>query len=463
MNFFEIKKRKLKNGKRLSVSEAGNFLISDGENILDSNNKKKLLATGFVFNEVEDFFFLSNKFRRYVKTTPPKKLNYIIAIPTLRCDLCCSYCQVSRANIEAKGYDWSEELVEKFVAFVSEHCEDDVKIEFQGGEPSLRLDIVKHVVDEVSVTKPKSSFVLCTNLSEIKPEMKELLRNEKFYISSSLDGPPEIHAQNRTQKSILTNQFFRNLDFILNQYGSKKISLLPTITDYDQIPRIIDFFFEKGIPEIFLRPVNYQGFAKKKYSAEANAKEAWVKAYLNALDYIEERNSKSTRKIIETGLSIHLNRIIKSRSFDYVDLRNPNLLGTDYLVVNYDGKLFPTDESRMLHRIGVIDLSIGDILTGIDKDRLHAINSRSTNFGDPACDNCAYQIYCGVDNVDKISRYGTLDYPTLDTFFCYNHINIFDYIFQKISDRKPDTLLNYNLHISGRYESSMIFSEVFCD
>lgn len=462
MNFFEIKKRRLKNGKYISVSESGNFLISDAENF-DSGDKKKLLNAGFCFNEVEDFFFLSNKFRRYVRTTPPQKLNYIIAIPTLRCDLSCSYCQVSRANTEAKGYDWSEELVGKFIAFVSDHCEDNVKIEFQGGEPSLRLDIVKRVVDEVSITKPKSSFVLCTNLSKIESEMNELLSNEKFHISSSLDGPPEIHTRNRTQDSTLTNQFFRNLDFILNQYGSNKISLLPTITDYDQIPEIIDFFFEKGISEIFLRPVNYQGFAKKKYSIEANAKEAWVKAYLNALEYIEEKNSKSARKIIETGLSIHLNRIIKPKSFDYVDLRNPNLLGADYLVINYDGKLFPTDESRMLHRVGIIDMSIGDILTGIDKERVQAINSRSANFGDPACDNCAYQIYCGVDNVDKISRYGTLDHPTLDTFFCHNHMNIFDYIFQKISTRKPETLLNYNLHLSGKYEVSTIFSEVFYD
>ena len=42
--------------------------------------------------------------RRYV----PNVLDYIILVPTLRCNLACSYCQVSRASIAAKGYDWSQ-------------------------------------------------------------------------------------------------------------------------------------------------------------------------------------------------------------------------------------------------------------------------------------------------------------------------------------------------------------------
>ena len=34
---------------------------------------------------------------------PSARLSYLIVVPTLRCNLSCSYCQVSRAPIKAKG------------------------------------------------------------------------------------------------------------------------------------------------------------------------------------------------------------------------------------------------------------------------------------------------------------------------------------------------------------------------
>ena len=39
-------------------------------------------------------------------------------IPTLRCNLKCSYCQVSRVDENTKGYDWSKETVKDFINFL---------------------------------------------------------------------------------------------------------------------------------------------------------------------------------------------------------------------------------------------------------------------------------------------------------------------------------------------------------
>ena len=36
-----------------------------------------------------------------------RSISYLILIPTLRCNLACSYCQVSRAPENADGFDWN--------------------------------------------------------------------------------------------------------------------------------------------------------------------------------------------------------------------------------------------------------------------------------------------------------------------------------------------------------------------
>ena len=76
-----------------------------------------------------------------------KKISYIIIIPTLRCDLSCSYCQVSRAPINAEGFDWDRSKVHEFEKFLGTLDVEKVKIEFQGGEPTLRPDLIKEVID----------------------------------------------------------------------------------------------------------------------------------------------------------------------------------------------------------------------------------------------------------------------------------------------------------------------------
>ena len=159
------------------------------------------------------------------------------------------------------------------------------------------------------------------------------------------------------------------------KYGTNKISLLPTISDYSRIIETIDFFYDKKLPEIFLRPVNYQGFARKKFNDISQDAQNWNETYNKALEYIAKRNSTNNHQIVETGLLIHLDRIFKQRSNNYVDLRNPNLLGQDYLVIDFDGKFYPSDEARMLSRIRLIDLSIGSLNDGIDERKINQLNT----------------------------------------------------------------------------------------
>jgi hypothetical protein len=56
------------------------------------------------------------------------------------------------------------------------------------------------------------------------------------------------------------------------------------------------------------------------------------------------------------------------------------------------------------------------------------MNGSALNNFDPDCIHCPYQPFCGTDPIDDVSRYGRVDLPKGDTWFCQRHTAIFDRI-----------------------------------
>lgn len=71
-----------------------------------------------------------------------------IFVVTLRCDHSCQYCQVSRAAVNASGFDMSTADAAFALDRVFESPSPDLTIEFQGGEPALRFDLVREIVEQ---------------------------------------------------------------------------------------------------------------------------------------------------------------------------------------------------------------------------------------------------------------------------------------------------------------------------
>lgn len=375
----------------------------------------------------------------------PDQLEYLILVPTLRCNLACSYCQVSRAAMDAPGYDWSAETLDAVLDLVGGLDALAIKIEFQGGEPTLRPDLIRAVIDRVP-QGVDASFVICSNLQQLDDEILAIFDRPDVSISTSLDGPAWLHARQRQGDPEKGEVFFRNLDRLLERYGPSKISALPTIDprsppDPDQL---IDAFAERGLNAIFLRPINYQGFARKRHAGSLETGAGWTAYHQRFIARLIERNYTDRSRVLEeTSFSLHLRRIFRPGSNRHVDLRNPSPVGRDYVVIDHDGKAYPSDEARMLARSRVIDLSIGDIFGGWDTPAREALDAVSTLDGDPACEGCAYKPYCGRDIYDDISRYGTIDVPRHETEFCRRHLSLFDFAFRMIHSN--DETVRYSL------------------
>ena len=94
----------------------------------------------------------------------------------------------------------------------------------------------------------------------------------------------------------------------------------------------------------------------------------------------------------------------------------------------------------MLTRTRHVDLSVGSLDKGFDEEKIEQLNSVALNQTHPDCIHCAYLPYCGVDTIDDVSRYGRVDLPKSDTWFCNKQTFLFDWIFEKVASRNTDWL-----------------------
>jgi uncharacterized protein len=121
------------------------------------------------------------------------------------CNLDCDYCYyLSKQNLLDTDSGWkiSDELLEKFIAeYIGTQNHEVVVFSWQGGESSLLgLDFFRKVValqkrySEPGVTIEND---LQTNGTTLNDEWCRFLKEEKFLVGLSIDGPGHIHDAHR--------------------------------------------------------------------------------------------------------------------------------------------------------------------------------------------------------------------------------------------------------------------------
>ena len=104
MNIWPLKFRDLGQSGYLVADDAGGFFRSDSAFIdryasdsLTRPDQDYLAQNGHSFEHIFDTDYLSFAFRWARRQSVKHSLSYVILVPTLRCNLTCGYCQVSRA------------------------------------------------------------------------------------------------------------------------------------------------------------------------------------------------------------------------------------------------------------------------------------------------------------------------------------------------------------------------------
>ena len=333
-----------------------------------------------------------------------------IFVVSLRCEHSCPYCQVSRQSTDHSRFDMSEETAQRALKIALESPSPSIKIEFQGGEPLLNFPLIKKIViaakDEAKAAGKYVEFVIATNLALLNDEVLQFCKANEVLLSTSLDGPADLHNKNRPRPGGNSYQLaVKGIKLAQQVLGPDRVSALMTTTEgsLERVEEIIDEYLAQGLGGIFLRPLSPYGFAIKTKAFKRYDARRWLDFYRRGLRYILDLNRQGQR-FREFYTSLLLQRMLTDQPGGYVDLRSPAGIGLGALVYNYDGKVFASDEGRMLAEMGDDTFEIGHVSNDsyrslVLSDKLTELVSTSLTQCAPECVDCVFEAHCGADPV----------------------------------------------------------------
>jgi len=367
-----------------------------------------------------------------------------IIVPTLRCTHSCRYCQVSRA-LESDGFSMSLEDLDLACDAIFFSPSPTLTVEFQGGEPLLRFDLVRHAIERIAErnkTEQRSlRFIIASTLHDLDAEMCAFLRTHGVFLSTSIDGPEALHNRNRPLPT--RDSYARTVAGIAlarDRIGIDVVSALMTTTrDSLEYPEeIVDTYVALGLSEVFIRPLSHYGFARRNGQVIAYSSSEFQAFYARAFERVLYWNRRGV-PIREAGAAIALNKILSPFDAGYVDLQNPTGSGLAVLLYNYDGFVYPGDEARMLAASGDPSLRLGRIGEPLTKLLGSEVQRQliAASINNPSCSDCAYNTYCGPDPVGAYNRWGVSSVPAHVTDHCQHYMALFDFLFRRLQIGDP--------------------------
>lgn len=270
-------------------------------------------------------------------------------------------------------------------------------------------------------------------------------------ICTSLDGDKKTHNWQRTYKDgdsheLVTHWISRiNTENELRGYKGYRIGALATWTKpgLKNYKNIIESYIELGMNTIGLRWLNPYGFAAAERDTLEYSLDEYFEFYTNAMDYILEKNKQGI--VLREMLSIvYLNKILNNTDSGFMDVRSPSGIAIGGVAYNYDGRIYASDESRMLGRMGMEDFLLTPMLaTGEETYRAMANSAvtkisvqSSTLDGLPGYVDHVYKPYLGVDLIYAFTQHGNVFSNFAKDDKTRIQIAMLDYLFEKLED--PD-------------------------
>ncbi len=370
-------------------------------------------------------------------------------VATLRCDHSCPYCQVSRVSDDRVAFDMTEQDALAGLDLMFASPSPAIKLEVQGGEPLLNFPIIELLIskarERARIERRELECVVTTNLANITPEMCVFFRDNRVLVSTSIDGPADLHNANRPRPG---NDAFQRatvgIELVRNICGVDAVSALPTTTrrSLGRVREVIDTYMSLGMSGIFLRPLSPFGFAVKTQRAIGYDTQDFIDHYLEGVQHCIDL-CKRGYEFREFYASLLLRRMLTPFDTGYVDLMSPAGIGFSAIVFNYDGDVYASDEARMLSetgdkmfRLGTIRGSTRQSLLGNAEFASWLRDSMSE--GIPGCDWCAYRSWCGTDPVYHRATQGEITGIRANSAFCKRNMSVFDWLVQKLDSGGED-------------------------
>lgn len=442
--------------KEVLVNEVGDMLIAPNGTV--EKLVKRTMEQDDLFKSLVANFFVSEELVPplldiYAARLREKKLfmdhftALHIFVVTLQCNQNCVYCQASSRKELSEHCTMSREVMERSVELMYRSPAPVLTMEFQGGEPSLHPEIIRYGIEKAEEKKLSDGrevrYVLCTNCVNLTDEMLEICKQYHVLISTSLDGPAYLHNSNRGKVDSY-EKVTAGIEKARAVLGSEQVSALMTtsVQALNYPIEIVDEYVKLGFKGLFLRALNPYGLASdnpdwKDYT------ERFIAFYKKAFEHILELNRNGVHFVEEFAVII-LRKMLTPFCTGFVDLQSPAGIINSVLVYNYDGKLYASDESRMLAEKGDYSFCLGDVFKPYE-ELVYGEKARQwaqvwANEALAGCSNCAFRHYCGADPVRNHSTQGDMYGHRPTSLLCKKNKAIIEYLVSLIVERKDEVM-----------------------
>lgn len=133
---------------------------------------------------------------------------------THACNLNCTYCYESFKSSNMMDSELAKSILLKELEFIKNSTDfDELEVDFMGGEPLLNFSLIKHVVEWFENINQEVPYVFFTTTNgtlmtnEIETWIR--LRKNRFIMSLSYDGTPEMQMENRGKNNMIRPIFFK--------------------------------------------------------------------------------------------------------------------------------------------------------------------------------------------------------------------------------------------------------------
>lgn len=350
--------------------------------------------------------------------------------------------------------DMSPATAEKVVDLALQSTSPAITFELQGhaGEPLFNFAGLRHLVEYAASRNKQAAgktltFKLLSNFTGMTEEAAQWLVDNDILVRTTFDGPADVHDWNRRHTRGSTHaDVVRWIDDVNRRYGELgrdaglwHVDTL-TVTTRRTIEawrEVVDEHVTRNLRSLCLRPLDSARFDRETWAAIGYTAEEYVDFYRRVLDYVVELNRRGV-DINERMASIFATKILTAEDPGVVDIQSPCGDGTSQLAYDVDGRIFPSDEARVIDAMGDPMFAIGragsvSLEEIVRHPTVRAIAAASLLEAQPMCTTCWNKPFCGFSPVHNFVTQGDLFGQRPRCFQCKEHMGVSRKLFELLA------------------------------
>lgn len=404
------------NGREKIVEYLTNQLNLSGNNALNKYNYiKSLIQRGHFYIQDNKKLLDSSDYKRLILKS---KGSQLILILTEACNLRCKYCVYSNQYEYHKTYSGKRMDFQTAKTAIDIYMElynkkrmngfrEIPRISFYGGEPLLEYELIGKIIDYCKEENFHPQFLVTTNGTIFNKKIVELIVNNNFNLTFSLDGNKMNNDRNRVfiNGKGTFNEIIKNVKWLQQTRQKRNIdqplSFACCYDNYTDMEQIVYFFeslrksfgdLQLILNEVYRYDTKYYDYCKEQLANDSrfpNGSQTFAKStnklrkeFLIAT--IEDRPVTETLKIIFQGLFYY-----RYKSQGLIGPLGNACVPGDKIAVDPDGNFYICEKATQQYKIG-------DVRSGILWDNVKVLAEGFVKIRDKYCSNCEVSRICDV-------------------------------------------------------------------